>query len=407
MNRHLYLHIGLHKTGSSAIQSWLARHAQELKRAGVSFTGFKPSAADGDISNGNGPALGKIILAANAESLESPPAEWTILIDSYFGGLSRAIVSSEMLSQLKEKDVARLASWCQLAGVELRVLAYVRHIYDHCYSAYQQHVKQNAYTRTFLEYSREYNNFQCRQIERWHAAIPDSLTVASYDHEKENLIGHFTKWANIGDVNSVPSISGHDKVNRSLCFHELELLRKLNAMHGGRLSTEIYKRMIQEDPNRKQDYSFSPTIYNEFVERFSPEIEEFNATHFSTQSCRLEIASPKIQKANEIPQEKEPEMDRSTESAFRAVIELCLSMRSGADNTRLQKLLRSAKEQRKKGDVKSAEKALGQVLRIDPTYTPAIRQLARIYDDSGRANLGRKLRRKIRDVPQAPSKPTS
>ena len=50
----VYLHIGLPKTGSSAIQSWLSAHSKDLAGVGVTYADLMPKAKLEQISGGNG-----------------------------------------------------------------------------------------------------------------------------------------------------------------------------------------------------------------------------------------------------------------------------------------------------------------------------------------------------------------
>ncbi len=398
MKKQLFVHIGLHKTGSSAIQAWLARHSAELHNLGFGYHRYAEDAAGGAISSGNGPALAKAMIASRDSLSTSPDNTSRELLHSYFGNAAKAIVSSEMLVQLGVNDIRRLKNWCESEDIDLRVLAYVRHVYDHCYSAYQQHVKGNGYTATFLEFSQTYENTQCSQIARWHSVLGRSLRVASYDKHKSNLLGHFTKWAQLPKFESKPATSGSDRVNRSLSYSELELIRCLNSMHRGKLNIHIYRRIIHSDPLRKQDYFFSKAIYEDFTKRFSTEIQQFNERHFADASSHIKIASESIQNAPALSQPLAPEIDLAIENAFRAIIEEYSVIQKKVASSQLNALLRGARKLCKEGDLTKAESVLNRALRIDPDNVTGMRQLAKLYNETGRERMCKRIRKKINET---------
>ena len=52
--RTLYLHIGLGKTGSSALQSWLSLNAELLSKQGIDYADLVPEVKYGESLSGNG-----------------------------------------------------------------------------------------------------------------------------------------------------------------------------------------------------------------------------------------------------------------------------------------------------------------------------------------------------------------
>lgn len=397
MNKQLFVHIGLPKTGSSAIQAWLARHSRKLNELGFSYKGFNEGAEDGSITSGNGPALTKTLIQGGDFRFGKDGAHpMHGLMEHYFGDAPRAIVSSETLSKLKPENIEHLSAWCASENIDLHVLAYVRHIYDHCFSAYQQYVKASGYTATFLEFSQTYENTQCRQIELWHSVLGKRLSVALYDEHKLNLVAHFSEWAQLPSFKAKPTASGSDRVNRSLSYPELELIRCLNFMNGGKLISELYRLIIQSDPLRRQDYFFFQEIHDQFGKRFSKDILEFNEHHFPGASSGLLLASELIQKAPEISQPLTPAIDPVIANAFRAIIELALEARNQAASSKVESLLQRARILRKEENLMKAGNILEQALKIEPSNIIALRQLAKLYSDTGREAMSRKIRKRIR-----------
>ena len=66
----LFLHIGLGKTGSSALQSWLSLNVEGLREQGIDYADLAPEAKRGDVSSGNGVALFQAVRAGDLDEAE-------------------------------------------------------------------------------------------------------------------------------------------------------------------------------------------------------------------------------------------------------------------------------------------------------------------------------------------------
>ena len=68
--KQLYLHIGLGKTGSSALQSWLSLNAQLIARQGIDYADIVPEVKFGESLSGNGIELHHACVEKNFERVE-------------------------------------------------------------------------------------------------------------------------------------------------------------------------------------------------------------------------------------------------------------------------------------------------------------------------------------------------
>ncbi len=66
--KELFIHIGLSKTGSSAIQSWLSLNSEKLRLKGVDYADLSPSAKEGKITAGNG--VDYIVLDSKGQEID-------------------------------------------------------------------------------------------------------------------------------------------------------------------------------------------------------------------------------------------------------------------------------------------------------------------------------------------------
>jgi hypothetical protein len=147
-DRTLYLHIGAHKTGSSAIQSFLSANSAALAARGVAYP-FPGSDAGATITTGNAARLNKYLLG-NGQDFEG-----------YLAGIREAarhchsvVLSNEQLfftSRGREAEIAGL-----FADYSLRIIVYLRRQDDWIESLCNQTIKYNGSTtydhRRFLRF---------------------------------------------------------------------------------------------------------------------------------------------------------------------------------------------------------------------------------------------------------------
>jgi hypothetical protein len=142
--KNLYLHIGLGKTGSSALQSWLSLNSSTLLQQGYSYADLVPEAKLGKVSSGNGYVLFVALRKGDYAEAER------LITESYFvSGCERAIISCELLQNLALARLRVLQDIFARHDIQVTVIAYVRSFYEHLYSTYAQHVKSGSATHAF------------------------------------------------------------------------------------------------------------------------------------------------------------------------------------------------------------------------------------------------------------------
>ena len=212
----LYLHIGLGKTGSSALQSWLSLNAEELSRQGIDYADTVPEVKYGESLSGNGTALHKACVAQNFDEVEK------LITSTYFyspeGNV--AIISCELFQGIRQSTIQKLREICNKNGIEVYVIAYVRSVYEWLYSTYIQFVKRSSITHSFGEKSSDISLstiVEC--LRRYLDVFGENLVVLNYDFAKKDMYASFS------------SITGIDKrgfrqlkvkVNRSLTCKSLK-----------------------------------------------------------------------------------------------------------------------------------------------------------------------------------------
>lgn len=179
------LHIGMNKTGSSALQAFFGTARAELARAGVLWpeTGRGGRKQHLQLANALGFALDPA--AGPAPAAERAALRAALLEEA--GAAAQVVLSSEVFS--RRRDLAPVTAF--FAGMDLRVVVYLRR-HDHWWaSRYAQAVEMVAdppwapgFT-AFWEHSRKGRNLHLsfRELtDSWAAAIgPERLIVRPYE----------------------------------------------------------------------------------------------------------------------------------------------------------------------------------------------------------------------------------
>ncbi|MFV8422592.1 hypothetical protein, partial [Vibrio parahaemolyticus] len=210
MKRTLFLHVGYGKTGSSAIQSWLANNSANLATQGFSYTIKDTESIQYRVSSGNGgPLNGFLVGLRNEEQFKQ----------HYFNhDLANTIISSETLS-LSPDSIFKLENFCKTNGIELKVIAYVRDLADWTYSAYVQGVKRHCSLMSYSDYIIGLETFPHVFMAKMMDEQFSNITFVHYNSHKSDVVKPFSQWANIQAELLIPL--ANRKVNRTLTVDEI------------------------------------------------------------------------------------------------------------------------------------------------------------------------------------------
>ncbi|MER8490776.1 hypothetical protein NKH53_21240 [Mesorhizobium australicum] len=160
------LHIGVHKTGTSALQSFLYRNAALLESHGMFY---KPTSTDWPNHN-------PLAAAFMPDSVDNGPARLAKTLEE--AGGRTLLISSEMLCEPTVDTELFLSC---LRGHDVRIIAYIRHPGDIIISAFNEVVRHYDlhWTRPLNERPFAYDPSQLDILKRW-LKVPN-LTLAPYD----------------------------------------------------------------------------------------------------------------------------------------------------------------------------------------------------------------------------------
>jgi hypothetical protein len=209
----LVLHIGRHKTGTTAIQ-W---HLADVPYAGVCYPVTGRVRADGRLQPGHHTLARSF--ADHDPDTEAPRIAMAMDIRDEAEGSDLVILSSEAFQSLDDSGLERLDRFLQaLRPTSIRVICYLREYLEYLMSAYQQTVQEHPGTHDFIAYSTGLERLRLDSfLSRWERVGP--TTVLLYDRDQfpeRDIVMHFLQQVGIARresgvrrlIASNPSVSG-------------------------------------------------------------------------------------------------------------------------------------------------------------------------------------------------------
>lgn len=294
--RRLVLHMGIPKTGSSALQVAFAQRREKLARLGVHYP-QSPSdlrAERGQVTAGNGVLLRQLLVDRDqATALDRQFELVTETLQS--SGNRHVLYSSELLFGFLPDRLAKLRDLARVQGYQMHAALYVRNRDAHAWSAYSQQLKRGLYSGTFLDFLESvdspYRLQWQRQLQRLLDVLgSDCLTVMHYESERAELVpGFLRRVLRIVDEDEPSTTSA--SINRSLSRREMTFLRYVNTrldsrQHALRLDDVIQK----QQPLGEYSLSLREDEVSVLERRFSAEIAWVNEQFFGGDQ-RLRVIS--------------------------------------------------------------------------------------------------------------------
>jgi len=226
----LFIHIGAHKTGTTAIQSFLALNRKTLRKAGVLYPG------DSD----NHYKISLEISELDNPLIDSSSQLFQVIqqIKTEYPGFHTVILSTEGFWEIvKEKSINMFREALLMTGIEfdIEIIFYCRRQDTWLESAYQQHVKQinMRISRTFQEFLERKTLFKTieyfNRLENWARVFGrGSIRVNVYSRDTD-IVDSFGYYVGIlpGINVEKPPLS---KSNMGLRPASIEFVRLLNLL---------------------------------------------------------------------------------------------------------------------------------------------------------------------------------
>ena len=277
----LFLHVGQDKTGSSFIQSCLAKNAAALlKKYQINYPLEKVNnnAAKGHISSGNG----RLFLENDLSLIRH--------MKRHHKTASLLFSQEELyLHLLKDNYWNNTKVFKRRLDIEqVSLLLFIRDPIEHACSLYQQKIKRGGKVITIEDFFENYHtplniqNFLDKALDsRCH------VKVLNYSVEKNTIAQRVEQWLGIEENCLVlPEI---EIVNRSMTLGELELQRYLNGVLG-KSGMLLSDKLCHKLPDIKPDNMVpSVEVQNALLERLRPAMEYINSRIDKRQQYRYTL----------------------------------------------------------------------------------------------------------------------
>jgi hypothetical protein len=303
MRKRIIVHIGLPKTGSSALQALLSRNAEALERIGISYP--NPENAQSEVHSGN-----LMYVMLNMATVDRVIHAKPELLRAYLVQVANAaidasacqtvLLSGEFFSNWKSSEIVEWFKHLD-SRHSVTIIAFVRDIYDRTVSAWKQGIKTSSTSADFGAFvkSRVLN----RKDTALHnvAMLADSafdLRLINYDYHKGELFDALLREIGV-QAGGVDLYRGENRLfNPSISYRQAKIislvsqsasLSKLSALLLNQFKTSVDLRkdpVFSEIDQSLLDY-FSSELH--LLNRLLPEGEKLRVVpkpaDFHNESC--------------------------------------------------------------------------------------------------------------------------
>ena len=283
----LYLHIGTEKTGSSYLQSLLAKNREQLESAYIYFPKAGEREQDmqsGKISPGNGQDFFEALHSNRNDEVK-------ILLQKHFSkaknrNLQKVLISNELLVKVFAKEEA-LYSFVQTAESigynKIKLLLIIRDPVDQALSLYKHRAKRGdvAPIDEWIKNEYAYGDVMGRFFSIANDIISIQTEYRKYSSDSGSLESIlFVDWLNIKSPVEVLD----RKVNPSLTLSELLMLRNLNLINPD-LVPMLYDKLLNIPESLKASELRLENYYRNII---AESLENFNGVW---RKCNERLAS--------------------------------------------------------------------------------------------------------------------
>jgi hypothetical protein len=276
-SRTLLFHAGLHKTGSTALQTYLTRNASRLTEAGVAYN-FAAGNAGGP---GNGQYLFELVRKGGITDDHIDE-----LLAVHLGNCTTGIVSSEDFSHFGVAEWQRLASASGRLNARIRTATFVRDLAAYYSSLHAQLVGAGETTESFQEFAARPDIFAPviaslrSQLEVFQR---DAMTVIHY----ESVVGAIDKTflGTLGlDCEAYDDAPLRARVNRSLTDFEQHIVLRVTRAIGIQLARRLSGHLKARRPQLKASRHYGTELIAQMSARHTADVQWINDTFFGGES---------------------------------------------------------------------------------------------------------------------------
>lgn len=248
----IVLHIGVHKTGSTALQSALAAARPDLRSHGVLYPGRD------EAHHAAAWAVTGFTMGYGEEATTVKARNWPTLVRQARGHSGPVMISSEFFGRMRPGAVAKVVD--ALGPERLRVVFGVRRLGDLLPSSWQQYLKSGL-TVTYREWLRDVltssgkptttQGFWHRAdfaalVRRWSAVLPpEQITAVVLDSEHRGILFRTTEQMLDLPQGLLDPYRTSTRENRSMTAAEAEAVRRLNIAVRDTMGWQEYNSRIR------------------------------------------------------------------------------------------------------------------------------------------------------------------
>ena len=280
MRKRIFLHVGLPKTGSSALQALLSKNAEALERIGISY----PNPENAQVANCSGNLLHVMLNMATADRVIHNHQE---LVRAYLARtVDAAINASACQTVLLSGEF--LSPWMSSETVEwlknldsrhsVTIIAFVRDIYDQTVSAWKQGIKVSSTSVDLDAFVKS------RSLKRKDTALHNvamladgdlDLRLINYDHHKAELFDALLREIGV-ETAGVDLYRGENRLfNPSISYRQAKIIALSSQSASlSRLSATLLNQ-FRTFVDLRKDPVFTD-IDQSLLDNFSSELCVFN-----------------------------------------------------------------------------------------------------------------------------------
>jgi hypothetical protein len=264
----IFVHIGLPKTGTSAIQRCLIENYEELIGLGYLYPIFPSDgiAKDDIVASGNGFGLYLNIIRCNDNKQLA-----TVAIKSWFElrlrlarslGCEKLIISSEFLSILSDDIVELLITSVRELCDDCRVLIFQRNPYEWLFSTWVQTIRRHGNGNWISTWIEKYpkclvplllsGNLKKRGLQ-------GELLLLDYDQSNGEILNIFLTAIDVPEARRSAINTNYHKINKSLSRSELIIYFTINKASGESIDFCNYiQKSFISDNSSASFYFYNP-----------------------------------------------------------------------------------------------------------------------------------------------------
>ncbi len=235
----MILHIGIPKTGSSALQVFWAQNREALLAQSIDYFPIGEFALGkrGKISAGNGALIARSFLRPDSAGYKANRDEQLAALDRHISASScdTGLLSSELFVFAENEVLSNFSDWLAMRGISLRIFYFIREQVQFLTSSYIQQVKRHACTETSEEYvlrvfEKMHHIKYSKLFERMAKIVEPAQIICRNYHDARGLEGVYDLFLASFGLDSQGLKFVEKEVNVGLDMTEIKIMLLLNKL---------------------------------------------------------------------------------------------------------------------------------------------------------------------------------